>query len=184
MSPIKSFLVPAVLACAVAGCAGWPAYKPEAVAELAPASGSKVGGTVNFVEIGTRVHVSATLSGLTPGPHGIHIHDRGDCSASDATSAGGHYNPTGTVHGNAASGAHHAGDLPNLVADAAGNARYEALIDGVTVRPSATSINFRALVIHADADDYATQPAGNSGTRIACGEIRAYEPPLYLGGLD
>lgn len=135
------------------------------------ASGSSVRGEVTFAPEAGKLRVEAKLSGLTPGEHGFHVHEAGDCSAPDATSAKGHFNPAGKGHGHHAAGERHAGDLPNLVADAQGKASYSALVDGLSVGGGATDIMGRSVVIHADADDYKSQPAGNSGKRVSCGVI-------------
>ncbi|MEY2633757.1 MAG: hypothetical protein RIR00_2411, partial [Pseudomonadota bacterium] len=109
-------------------------------------------------------------TGLTPGEHGFHIHDSGDCSAADASSAKGHFNPTGKQHGHASGQDHHGGDMPNLVANAKGEARASFTLPGLSLT-GANGIVGRSVVIHADPDDYKSQPAGNSGKRIACGTI-------------
>jgi Cu-Zn family superoxide dismutase len=147
--------------------------KPDAVAELGPASGSQVTGTVTFLRLaGGGVHVAAKISGLTPGEHGFHIHEVGDCSVADASSAKGHFNPTGKPHGSQ-EGEHHAGDMPNLIADADGKAHYSADFPGLEIGNGDGNIIGRAVIIHAVPDDYKSQPAGNSGKRIACGVIKA-----------
>ena len=87
-----------------------------AEATLAPTKGNNVAGKVTFNEQGGKVRVVATVSGLTPGQHGFHVHEKGDCSAPDAMSAGGHFNPTGDAHGDPSKAPHHAGDMPMLVA--------------------------------------------------------------------
>lgn len=147
--------------------------KPAAEAEMKPASGSSVRGEVTFTPEAGKLRVEAKFSGLTPGEHGFHIHEAGDCSAPDATSAKGHFNPAAKGHGHHGGAERHAGDLPNLVADAQGKARYTSLVDGLLVDGGATNIMGRSVVVHADADDYKSQPAGNSGKRIACGVIGA-----------
>jgi len=112
------------------------------------------------------------VQGLKPGQeHGLHIHEKGDCSAPDAMSAGGHFNPQGKPHGQPGSAEHHAGDLPALKADKSGRAHVQVDVSGITLKPGPTSIIGRAVVVHADPDDYKTQPTGNSGARIACGVI-------------
>ena len=145
----------------------------EAVANLGPASGSLVSGRLALLAMGNGVHIRGDLGGLAPGStHGFHIHANGDCSAADAASAGGHFNPTGTPHGRAMEAAHHAGDVDNLVADASGVAHVNVHVVGVSLGGDPrTDILGRALVVHAAPDDYRTQPAGNSGARIACGVI-------------
>ena len=160
----------------VGGCAmmGGGAAGPAAVADLAPTKGNNVTGTVRFTQAGDRVHVEANVSGLSPGGHGFHVHEKGDCSADDGMSAGGHFNPTAKPHGNPASGDHHAGDMPMLTADASGNARLAADIDIATIGGGAADIVGKAVIVHKDADDFKTQPTGNSGARVACGVIRKF----------
>jgi len=145
---------------------------PGARASLAPTSGNQANGTVVFEPRGDKVRVVAKLSGLSPGPHGFHIHEKGDCSAADASSAGGHFNPAGAPHGRMDVGAHHAGDIDNITADAQGVAHVNIHIPGLTLGSGAANdVAGRAIVVHADPDDYASQPAGNAGKRIACGVI-------------
>jgi len=145
---------------------------PSASADLLARSGSAVSGTVGFSETDGRLRVDAKVSGLTPGEHGFHIHEVGDCSAPDASSAKGHFNPNAKAHGHHASDEHHGGDMPNLIANAQGEAKYTAELRGLTLS-GATGVVGRSVVIHADPDDYKSQPAGNSGKRIACGVIAA-----------
>lgn len=144
-----------------------------AVANLAPASGSLVSGKLMLMPMGDGVHVSGDIGGLMSGSsHGFHIHEKGDCSAADASSAGGHFNPTTSMHGKAEAGAHHAGDIDNIVADGGGVAHVNAHVMGVSLGGGAANdIAGRAFVVHAAPDDYAAQPSGNSGARIACGVI-------------
>lgn len=146
----------------------------QAVANLASASGSLVSGRLTLAPMGDGVHLSGEVGGLQPGSsHGFHIHEKGDCSAVDASSAGGHFNPAAQPHGRAGHGAHHAGDSDNLVADANGVARVDAHVSGVSLGGGAANdIAGRAIVVHATADDYSSQPAGNAGARVACGVIR------------
>ena len=167
------YLIVVTLA-AVAGCKSLPEEPLRATAALQPTKGSKAAGEATFEQLGDKVHVSVLAQGLKPGQaHGFHIHEAGDCSSGDGMSAKGHFNPAGKPHGNPASAAHHAGDLPALQADKSGHASLEADLDGVTVAPGPNSIVGRGLIIHADPDDYTTQPTGNSGARIACGVIKA-----------
>lgn len=146
----------------------------EAVAILGSASGSLVSGKLVLVPMGDGVHVTGQVGGLKPGDlRGFHIHEKGDCSAADASSAGGHFNPAVQAHGRAGQGAHHAGDTDNLVVDAKGVARVDTHVRGVTLGGGAANdIAGRAFIVHAAADDYATQPTGNAGARVACGVIR------------
>ena len=145
----------------------------SAVANLQALGGSGVAGTVSFTRRGNYIAVSANIRGLRPGGHGFHIHERGDCSAPDGTSAGGHFNPGNQQHGNPNQPQHHAGDLPMLNASRNGNARLSTRLTGVRLDQSDTGIIGRAVIIHADPDDYTTQPTGNSGGRIACAVITA-----------
>jgi Cu-Zn family superoxide dismutase len=105
-----------------------------------------------------------------PGPHGFHIHEKGDCSAADASSAGGHFNPTGKPHGGPDSDARHAGDFGNIEADATGNARYSRTFSDLTL-DGESSIIGKAIIVHQKADDLKTQPSGDAGGRIGCGVI-------------
>ena len=166
-------LIGLVGAACLAGCASMMPASPQAAAKLGATAGNRTAGNVTFTSNGDRVRVLAKVTGLTPGAHGFHIHEKGDCSAPDATSAGGHFNPTGKSHGNPAAGEHHGGDMPMLVADAAGNATLDVTLDTVTLRDGASSVVGRAVVVHKDPDDYVTQPTGNSGARVACGVIAA-----------
>lgn len=144
-----------------------------ASAALAARSGSKVSGTLEFRAEAEGVRIAGTISGVEAGStHGFHLHETGDCSADDATSAGPHFNPAGHAHGHPGQGEHHAGDIPNLVADANGDIAVDVVVPGVSLRDGGQGdIAGRAIVLHATADDYASQPAGNSGARIACGVI-------------
>ena len=157
----------------LAACASQPTSGPAAVAQLEAKSGSTVTGTVSFTPAGQKLRLDAQVAGLTPGEHGFHVHESGDCSAADASSAKGHFNPAAKPHGYYGGAEHHIGDMPNLVADASGNAKLNVELDLMTITDGPTGILNRSVVIHADPDDYKSQPAGNSGKRIACGTIRA-----------
>lgn len=168
--PGTGFLTAASLAALLSACASLP--QPAATAQLEARSGSAVSGAVSFYPAGEGTRIVADVRGLTPGMHGIHVHEAGDCSAPDASSAKGHFNPNNKVHGNYGVGEHHAGDMPNLVADADGKAHYEAELPSLYLATGPIGILNRSVVIHADPDDYKSQPAGNSGKRVACGVIR------------
>ena len=147
----------------------------QATANLASASGSLVSGKVVAVPMASGgVHLTGTVGGLPANStHGFHIHEKGDCSAADASSAGPHFNPAATPHGKAESGAHHAGDMDNVVANAEGVVNVNVHVNGVTLGGGASNdIAGRALVVHAAPDDYTSQPAGNAGARVACGVIK------------
>ena len=143
-----------------------------ATATIAPTAGNTAKGTVTFAQKGDKVSVTAHLSGLTPGGHGFHLHEKGDCTAADATSAGGHFNPGGKPHGAPDAAEHHAGDLPMLQADASGNASLSVDVSGLSIGGGAGDVLGKSVVVHKDVDDYKTQPAGNSGARIGCGVIQ------------
>ena len=145
----------------------------KASANLDSRSGSQAKGEVMFTWQGDDVLINAKFSGLKPNSEqGFHVHEKGDCSAPDATSAGGHFNPETKSHGMPNSGMNHAGDLPNIKSDANGNATYTAKLHGFSVNTGPTGIVGRSVVVHRDPDDYKSQPAGNSGPRIACGLIK------------
>lgn len=154
------------------GCASMTGSGPTGVAQLQPTQGNTASGEVRFTQQGGRLSVTAQVSGLKPNQeHGFHVHEKGDCSSPDAASAGGHFNPDGKPHGPPGA-PHHAGDLPSLKADAQGRAQASFSIDGALAGDAGTAFAGRAVVVHAMPDDYAGQPAGNSGARIACGVIR------------
>jgi Cu-Zn family superoxide dismutase len=155
-----------------AGCAGMAPSGPSAVADLAPTTGNTAKGTVTFTQTGDRVVVVAKVSGLAPGNHGFHIHEKGDCSSADGMSAGGHFNPLGKSHASPSSIDRHAGDMPMLTADSAGNAALTAELDVMTVGGGAADVVGKGVIVHKDPDDFKTQPTGNSGARVACGVIR------------
>ena len=160
-------------AAGLAGCASLaPGGSASGVAELMPTQGNTARGEVRYTQQGGQLAVVARVSGLKPNQaHGFHVHEKGDCSAPDATSAGGHFNPGAAPHG-APSAPHHAGDMPSLMADAQGNAQASFAIDGRLAGDAASAFVGKAVIVHAMPDDYTTQPTGNSGARIACGVIR------------
>ena len=147
----------------------------HANAHLMPTAGNNVTGTADFErQVDGTLRIRVTLEGLEQGSHGIHIHQIGDCSAPDGSSAGDHFAPDDNPHGSpdASNDAHHAGDLGNIVADASGAASQERLDDQLSL-DGAYNIVGRALVVHAEPDDLVTQPSGESGDRVACGVILA-----------
>jgi Cu-Zn family superoxide dismutase len=156
----------------VAGCAAMAPSGPSAVADLAPTRGSSATGTVTFTQKGNIVVVAAKVSGLAPGMHGFHIHEKGDCTSGDGMSAGGHFNPLGKPHSYPTIVDRHAGDMPMLAADAAGNAAMTAELDVITIGSGAADVVGKAVIVHKDPDDFKTQPTGNAGARVACGVIR------------
>ena len=143
----------------------------KAVALLHPTEGNNVSGTVTFTEVADGVQVNAEISGLTPGKHGFHVHEFGDCSASDASSAGAHFNPTNQPHAGPDANARHVGDMGNIEADASGVAKLDYLDHNISLANDEQSIIGRSVVVHAKADDLKSQAAGDSGARVACGVI-------------
>jgi len=142
----------------------------KAVAVLQPTKGSNVSGVITFTKISGGIRVVADIEGLTPGDHGFHIHEFGDCSAPDATSAGGHFNPEGHLHAGPGSQQRHEGDLGNVAANANGKAHYD-LVDTQLSFDGPHSIIGRSVIVHEKIDDFKTQPTGNAGARVACGVI-------------
>ncbi len=141
------------------------------IAVLHPTEGNSVHGWVTFADAEEGVNVEAHIEGLEPGSeHGLHIHQYGDCSAPDGTSAGGHYNPAGHDHGLPSQTDRHAGDLGNVTADEDGVAHYAVTVDNVTLAGMNNPIIGRGVVLHAKADTGA-QPTGEAGARMACGVI-------------
>ena len=158
---------------ALTACATSPSG-PSATAQLKPTTGNTTSGTMQFVQKGKQVQVTATVNGLKPGAvHGFHIHEKGDCSSGDGLSAGGHFNPGGKPHGHHGMGEHHTGDLPSLKADASGVATFHFESRTVRVGSSANDIVGKGLIVHRDPDDFKTQPTGNAGPRLACAVITA-----------
>lgn len=147
----------------------------RAFAFIDPKEGSNVVGAVTFVAVDDGVRVIAHIGGLPPGKHGFHIHEHGDCSAEDASSAGGHFNPTNKKHGGPDSEERHVGDLGNIVADNEGVARYDR-VDSVISLEGEYSILGKSVVIHEEEDDLMSDPTGNSGKRIGCAVILPGRP--------
>lgn len=166
---MKTILTITMFCAAVCAARGQEVTK--ATAQLESKSNSKVTGTVTFTKVGDEVQVVADIQNLTPGKHGFHIHDKGDCSAPDAASAGPHFNPTQKHHGGPDTAEHHSGDLGNITADASGKAHIDW--KGKLSLTGADSIIGKSVVVHEKEDDLKTDPSGNSGARIACGAIEA-----------
>jgi superoxide dismutase, Cu-Zn family len=142
--------------------------------KLAPTQGHTANGALTFLDEGDALRISGTLSGLTPSSEfGFHVHEKGDCSAPDASSAGGHFNPTNSEHGNPQGATHHAGDIINAKSDLEGVAKVDFVSTSLGLASDQPNdVHGKAVVLHEKADDYATQPSGNSGARIACGVIQ------------
>ncbi len=142
----------------------------RAVAEMAPTEGNSVSGTVVFMQGDDGLQVSVDLTGLEAGTsHGFHVHETGDCSAADGTSAGGHYNPEGHDHALPDAATRHAGDMGNVTADDDGKVQTTLEFSNITIG-GPNPIEGRAVILHASPDD-GGQPTGNAGARIACGVI-------------
>lgn len=142
----------------------------SAVAKIAPTEGNDVRGTVRFVKEGDRVRVIADLTGLTPGEHGFHVHENGDCSAPDASSAGGHFNPGNQPHAGHEAHARHVGDMGNITADSSGKAHLD-YVDSMIALSGPNSVVGRSVIVHAGRDDLKSQPSGDAGKRVGCGLI-------------
>lgn len=136
-------------------------------------SGSSVAGTASFIEKNGSVSFSTRISGLKPGIHAIHIHEKADCSAADAASAGGHWNPTFKKHGKWGSEEYHKGDIGNFTADEQGVGTISMTTDQwcIGCGDPSRDILGKGLIVHAGADDFVTQPTGNAGGRVACSAI-------------
>jgi Cu-Zn family superoxide dismutase len=140
------------------------------VAVLHPAKDGSVAGTLTFVRDAGGMKVSGRITGLAAGTHGFHIHEFGDCSAADFSSAGGHYNPTGHQHAGTSMPRRHIGDMGNIEAGADGGATVD-YTDSRLRFEGAHGILGRGVIVHANPDDLKTQPTGNAGGRVACGVI-------------
>ncbi len=176
----KNLWMIAILGISLIGCSQSPNTSSDeknitsATVNLVPTEGNSAQGKVIFTMVKKGVKVVADLDGLTPGLHGFHVHENGDCSAHDGASAGAHYNPTHKNHGCPDDAERHVGDLGNLSADHTGHAHYER-IDKVISLNGPQSIIGKSIIVHDQADDCKTQPTGNSGKRIACGVIESAE---------
>ena len=142
----------------------------KAVAVLHPTKGNSASGIVRFEAVSGGIRVVADITGLTPGKHGFHIHEYGDCSSEDGSSAGGHFNPEKMPHGSPMDKERHVGDLGNIEADKDGKAHLD-YIDSMIAFSGKNSIIGRGVIVHEKEDDLKTQPTGAAGARVACGVI-------------
>lgn len=147
----------------------------KAVAQMHATDGNDILGTVTFVQTSEGVDVTADIEGLEAGKHGFHIHQFGDCTAEDQTSAGGHYNPYDTEHGAPTDSLRHMGDMGNLPVNEEGIGSLD-YVDNVIELNGPNSIIGRAVIIHGGADDFTSQPSGAAGPRLACGVIGIANP--------
>lgn len=175
------FLLPCVMlmgACATVseqGAANEAVAAPMAHATLVGADGVRK-GTATFTEAADGLHVVVKAEGLTPGLHAVHIHTTGVCTTPDFASAGGHWNPTGKQHGKDNPHGMHMGDMPNMLAGTDGSGELEYVVAGARISTGAIPLldaDGAAIVIHADADDNISDPAGNAGGRVMCGTVTA-----------
>jgi Cu-Zn family superoxide dismutase len=171
---MKRVFVMTAAAFALAACQTMPPEPLRATAQLQPTKGNKTFGEATFEEVDGKVRVVVFVQGLKPGQeHGLHIHEVGDCSSGDGMSTKGHFNPFNKPHGPHTTAERHAGDLPSLKANKQGRANIQVDLDVITVAPGPASVIGRGIIVHADPDDFKTQPTGNAGARIACGVIQA-----------
>jgi Cu-Zn family superoxide dismutase len=150
-----------------------PARPAAATAILAATEGNAVNGSLRFEAMDGGVRITGQVVGLAPdSSHGFHVHETGDCSAPDGSSAGGHFNPADSKHGQVGSPPHHAGDSDNIVANADGVAVVDNRLEGATLGDGApTDIDGKGVIVHAGQDDYSSQPTGDAGARLSCGVI-------------
>lgn len=172
---MRFVLVPTFAALALAGCSTLDTLPTQRVAEarLSFANGIPA-GTAQLVSDGRVLSLAIAATGLSAGEHGFHLHTTGLCEAPDFKSAGGHLNPAGNQHGALNPDGKHLGDLPNLVVGASRSATTEIELGADTpeLRDALFDADGTAIVIHAEADDYRSDPAGEAGARVACGVLR------------
>ncbi len=167
---MKKFVLFSITLLVLGACA--TTSHTTATVTLASTSGSTATSTVTFTEMadGT-VQAVIHLTGVPPGIHGFHLHDKGDCG-DNGNAAGGHFNPTGAPHGAPSAPSHHAGDFGNVEAGADGKVDETRSLHGITVTAGPNSVVGHAVILHANPDDLTTQPTGNAGPRIACGVVQ------------
>jgi Cu-Zn family superoxide dismutase len=170
---MKKLLVLSIAPFLIAACAHGTASTPMAMTLVQPTSGSSVSGSVHFQELGDgTVQVKVDLTGVPAGVHGFHVHEKGACG-DNGMAAGGHFNPTSMTHGAPDAAAHHAGDFGNVNAESNGQIHQQFVTRSITVKPGPMSVVGHAVILHANPDDFVTQPTGNAGGRIACGVVEA-----------
>ena len=158
-----------------AGVLSVPSTK-QAIATIGPASGSNVTGTATFTQNGDQITLTIEIQNASPGLHAVHIHENGDCSSPDGKSAGGHWNPTDVAHGKWGEGEFHLGDIGNITVGEDGTGSIELTTNLWEIGTgSDIDVVGRGIVVHADADDFTSQPSGNAGARIGCGAIALAE---------
>lgn len=147
-----------------------PAPSLQAVALIRPTQNNQAAGIVRFKQTNKGLKIKAEITGLTPGEHGFHVHEFGNCQSSDGSSAGGHFNPTGMPHAGPCEKRRHIGDLGNIYADQNGIGRYKACYNDIAL-DGADGILGKSVIVHEKVDDLVSQPTGAAGARIGCGVI-------------
>lgn len=178
MRKLTSWVLGLLTLALITGCAGQEMDHQEvmttdftkAIVVVHPTEGNNVTGMVTFEKVADGVRVSGSIEGLEEGNHGFHIHQYGDCSAADGTSAGGHYNPENVEHGAPSDEMRHIGDMGNIEANADGVAEIN-FVDQTIKLNGPHSIMGRGVIVHAGEDDLTSQPTGAAGARVACGVI-------------
>ena len=144
----------------------------QAIAVIGSASGSELTGTAMFTQSGDTITLTIGIYNVSPGLHAVHIHEKGDCSSPDGTSAGGHWNPTNVAHGKWGEGEFHLGDIGNITVGEDGTGTIELTTDLWEMGTgSDLDIVGKGIIVHAGADDFTSQPSGAAGARIGCGAI-------------
>jgi superoxide dismutase, Cu-Zn family len=169
----KVILISLVTVLIIVACKTTVTNKNELNITFTSKSDSNVIGTANFTEKDGVVTLIAKMSGLSPGEHAIHIHEKSDCSAPDGSSAGGHWNPTFKKHGKWGDTEYHKGDIGNFTADANGNGtvKFSTSEWCIGCEDDTKNIIGKGLIVHKGTDDFTSQPAGNAGARQACSAI-------------
>jgi Cu-Zn family superoxide dismutase len=163
----------AALVCVGSSRTASAASAPQAKATIESRSGSKVTGKAVFTELPSgAVKCEIWIENATPGTHGLHIHEKGDCSAPDAASAGAHFNAANNPHAAPADKARHNGDFGNIEVGADGKGHLEITTDMLTVKPGPNSVVGKSVIFHEKADDLKTQPSGAAGGRFGCGVVQ------------
>ena len=179
---MKKFALLAILSLVLVSCRS--GRGAMAMANINPNEGSSAKGMVHFQDQGDgSVEVVVDLTGVPPGVHGFHVHEKGDCG-NNGQNAGGHFNPTAMAHGAPDAQSHHAGDFGNVTADANGEVHIRFMTHSITVKEGPNSVVGRAVVLHGNPDDLVSQPAGNAGPRIACGIVSMMSGDHMAGAMQ